>query len=41
MTHDDCRTVKGFDSLFQHFLRGDIEVIGRLIEDKEVYWLKQ
>ena len=20
VTHDDCRTVKGFDSLFQHFL---------------------
>ena len=38
---DDGRTVEGANGLLQHVLRGHVEVVGRLVEDKQVYWLEQ
>ena len=41
VAHYDSRTVKGADSLLQHILRLHIQVVRRLVEDKEVNRLKQ
>ena len=36
MAHYDYRAIEFFDGLLEDVLRGHVEVVGRLVEDKEV-----
>ena len=36
VTHDNRRSVKSLDSFLQHIFRRHVEMVGRLVEDKEV-----
>ena len=41
MRDNDSGTVEGSDSLFEHVLRCHIEVVGGLVEDKQVDGFQQ